>query len=221
MIKDIDILKNKTKIVKIFIVIFYIVGIAGFIIPFTNPLFRTLTPFALVGNFILLFYFHQKNQLWKDILLFSIIFLGGLVIEMVGVQTKVIFGDYTYGNGLGFKVYDTPLIIGLNWLFLSYTTSSVVNKAKINNLFKVIIASLIMLAYDLILEQVAPEMNMWSWKDDIIPLQNYAVWFLLALIFNTMTKIFKINTKNQVAFLILASQSVFFLVLLIYFKLFI
>lgn len=208
------------KEVKKFIVIFYCIGLLGFIIPYSNNFFKVLTPYALLTNFFILAYFHPKQKIKSDILVFSLIFICGLVIEIFGVATKNIFGDYTYGTGLGLKIYDTPLIIGLNWLFLSYTISSVVDKIKIHTVIKIILASLLMLIYDIVLEQIAPKMNMWSWKNDLVPLQNYIAWFVFALIFNSWLKIFKVNTQNPLSIMILGCQFLFFLILLFYFRLF-
>lgn len=142
-----------------------------------------------------------------------------MIVEIVGVKTKLIFGNYIYASGLGFKIFNTPVIIGLNWLFLTYTSTSIIDKFKINCFLKVIAASFLMIMYDLVMEQVAPKMDMWSWKNDIIPLQNYIAWFVFAIIFNSLIKIFKINTQNPLALIIFCSQFLFFVILLIYFQL--
>lgn len=207
------------KEVEKFIVIFYIIGTLGFVLPFTNNIFKILTPYALLINFFLLAYFHKKNRIKKDTFVFTSIFILGLIIEILGVQTKIIFGDYSYGNGLGLKVFDTPLIIGLNWLFLSYCTTSILNRVNTHSVIKIISSAALMVLYDLLLEQVAPKMNMWSWKNDIIPIQNYLVWFILALIFNSMLKIFRVHTKNPITLLIFSLQFTFLIVLFVYFSL--
>lgn len=211
-------LKLKEKEVKKFLLIFYCVGLLGFVIHYTNNLFKILIPYALITNFFVLFYFHKSKQIRKDIIIFLIIFLGGLIVEIIGVKTKIIFGNYTYGNGLGLKIFNTPIIIGLNWLFLTYTTTTIVDKLKTSNFVKIVLASLLMIIYDIVLEQVAPCIDMWSWKNDIVPLQNYVAWFVLALVFNTLIKTFKVNTKNTLSVIILCCQFVFFGILLIYFK---
>jgi len=210
----------KEKEVKKFIIIFYIIGTIGFILPITGDIFKLLIPYALILNFFLLAYFYRTSKIQKSIIIFGIIYISGLVIEIIGVQTKIIFGDYTYGAGLGIKIFGTPLLIGLNWLFLSFTTTSVVDKFKINTVFKIITASVFMLLYDIILEQIAPKLDMWSWKNDVVPIQNYMVWFGLALIFNSLLKIFKIETKNPLALIIFVCQTIFFILLFIYFQIF-
>ena len=147
------------------------------------------------------------------------IFLIGLIIEIIGVETKIIFGHYDYGRGLGLKIFHTPLLIGLNWLFLVYTTSSILESYKINDIFKIFLGASMMLIYDLVLEQVAPTMEMWTWKNDIVPIENYIVWFVLALFFHSLIKIFKVKTQNKLSFMVLVCQFLFFVVLFGIFKL--
>lgn len=206
-----------SKEVKKFIIIFYIVGVLGFIIPLTNEIFKILIPYALLVNFFVLWYFHDRRKIRKSLFVFLTIFLFGFIIEMIGVETKIIFGNYSYGSGLGIKIFETPLLIGLNWLFLSYTSLSIVEKFKIPVFLKILFSVLLMVLYDIVLEHVAPFLNMWSWENNQIPLQNFIAWFFISFIFITLLKICKINTKNPLSLTLLISQSLFFIILMIYF----
>ena len=204
--------------VRKFLIIFYSVGVIGLAVPFTFPLFKALTPLALVLSFFLLFLFHSYQQNLKTFLVFGAIYILSFAIEAVGVETGLIFGEYHYGGSIGPKLFDTPLIIGINWLFLAYTTISVVDVYSINDGLKVFIASLFMVIYDLVLEQVAPIMDMWYWANDRVPVQNYIAWFALSFIFISMIKIFKINTQNPIARIILLCQFVFFVGLFVIYR---
>jgi putative membrane protein len=203
--------------VVLFFVIFYAVGITGMLLPITFPLFVKLTPFALLLSSSALAFFHQGYNL-KAIAVFFTIFFFGFFIEVYGVNTGVVFGEYSYGNGLGVKLFNTPLIIGLNWLMLVYITSSIFERVKINTILKVILASAIMLGYDVIIEQVAPRLQMWEFSNNTIPAQNYASWFFFALFFHILVKIFGVQTKNQLSVAILVCQVLFFLILFITLK---
>ena len=215
MIKYINIIKNYTRAVRIFIVIFYCVGIVGFMFPLTNALFVKLIPLALLLSFILLLFFHDTEITKKTLFAFAAIFISAFVVESVGVNTGIIFGQYSYGSGLGLKLFETPLIIGINWLFLVYTSAVVVNRIDTTDLFKIVLASGIMIVYDVVLEQMAPKLDMWYWCNDVIPLQNYIAWLILALLFHTLLKIGCVNIKNRIATLLLVCQFLFFVVLLI------
>lgn len=210
--------KNYTYVV-LFFVIFYSVGIAGMIIPATFPLFVKLTPLALILSSVALAFFHPKYTP-KAVVVFLSIYFFGFFVEVYGVNTGIIFGHYAYGNGLGIKLFNTPLIIGLNWLMLIYIASSIFENVRIHTVLKVLLASGIMLVYDVIIEQIAPEMHMWEFNGKQVPLQNYAGWFFIAVFFHSLIKIFRVQTKNRLAGAILICQVLFFLVLLIVFNFF-
>lgn len=207
-------LQQNYKYVVLFFIIFYAVGIAGMLIPYTFPLFVNLTPFALILSSVAVAFFHSKYTPKAIAVFFTIYFLGYFV-EVYGVNTGMIFGEYAYGNGLGTKLFNTPLIIGLNWLMLIYISSSIFETAKINVILKVIFGSAIMLGYDLIIEQIAPDLQMWEFSDNNVPIKNYVAWFVIALAFHALIKIFRVQTRNRLATVILICQVVFFVTLLI------
>lgn len=198
------------------VIVFYAVGVLGLLVPYTQPLFQVLTPFALIFSFILLALYNESKFQTKSLIVFAFIFISSFVIEAIGVETSAIFGSYKYGDGLGIKIFDTPIIIGLNWLFLVYTTTSIFENVKINNSIKILLSSFTMILYDLVLEQVAPKIDMWSWKNNVVPLNNFIAWFALAMIFNSLVKIFKINTNNKISLLLLSVQFVFFVLLFLF-----
>ena len=68
----------------------------------------------------------------------------GFIIEVLGVQTGVLFGAYSYGDPLGFKVFDVPLLIGVNWLILSFSSLGIAGKILNSSMFQVILSSLLM-----------------------------------------------------------------------------
>jgi len=213
-----ELLQNNYKYVVGFFIIFYAVGITGMLIPRTFPLFVKLTPFALILSSFALAIFHHKFTP-RAIAVFAAIYFFGFFIEVVGVNTGVLFGQYKYGNGLGVKLFNTPLIIGLNWLMLIYITSVQFENAKLHVVLKIILASILMLGYDIIIEQIAPDMHMWEFSDNIIPLRNYVAWFVIAFFFHSLIKIFRVPLNNRLAGVILICQVAFFLTLLVVFKL--
>lgn len=199
--------------VVLFFVVFYSVGIAGLSFSVTYPLFTQLTPFALLLSIAALAVY-QRSYTVKTVVVFGLIYLIGFGIEVIGVNTKLIFGHYTYGNGLGLKWLDTPLIIGVNWLLLVYAANSVIERFIQHRLLTILLAGILLVAYDLILEQAAPLIHMWSWQNDAVPLQNYMAWFVLALVLSALLKYPRIILKNRLAPVILICQTLFFIVLL-------
>jgi len=71
--------------------------------------------------------------------------------------------------------------------------------------------------YDLIMEQVAPVMRMWSFENGI-PAQNYIMWFVIAAIFHTVILIAGLRFSNRIAPFIFIIQGIFFLILYLFFR---
>lgn len=204
----------RPKAVQVLFVVYYMVGVVGIVLPQTSQLVKSLTPFTLLVSFIVLAVYHQPKPNFKALLVFAAIVVLSFFVEMFGVNTGKIFGPYTYGNGLGFKLMDTPLLIGLNWLFLVYTTASLFDNSQTHFASRIVLPSLLMVGYDLVLEQVAPKMDMWHWHNNVIPTQNYLVWFGLALFFHTLVVRLKIEVKNQMSVFMLITQFIFLLLMM-------
>jgi uncharacterized membrane protein len=158
--------------VKRFVLLFYAIGLIGFILPFSRELFCAITPFAmLLGIYLLAVYHPDYNR--KTTIAFLIVFLLGFLVEAIGVNTGAVFGSYAYLDAMGVKLWETPLIIGLNWLFLSYAATSILEDTKLPAWTVYFLAPLLMVAYDFFLEKSAPLLDMWHWADDKVPFRYY------------------------------------------------
>jgi bisanhydrobacterioruberin hydratase len=209
-------LNKKARLVSLIVFIFYAVGIAGIVHPSTFSFFTNLIPIVILSSLLLLFLYHKGTPGLKLTYIFSFIFIVGFFIEVAGVNTGIIFGNYQYGNSLGFKVFNTPVIIGLNWVLLIYLSAAVFQKTNFHSVIKVLLASIIMVFYDVFLEQVAPIMDMWYWENNEIPFQNYLAWFVISLFFHALVHTFKVKLENKIATALLISQFLFFIILSIF-----
>jgi len=144
--------------------------------------------------------------------------LVSYLVEVAGVNSQLIFGKYMYGQGLGLKVFETPLMIGILWAMLIYCSASITERFRLPAVLQVVLASVLVVMYDAVLEQVAPFLDMWYWNGNTVPLQNYVVWFILALIFHTLVKFKKVQTANPLASAIFICQFLFFAAILIFIK---
>ena len=203
-------IKDKEMIRRIAVI--YAVGVAGFSIPLTHRYFMLLTPLVL-----LLWYDHDRGKggQLNRILFYLFVFTAGFMVEMWGVNTGTLFGSYLYGNGLGPKIVGTPPLIGLNWVLMIYLTSAIFTPLQRNLLNGIVWPSLLMVGYDLIMEQVAPKMDMWSWQHDMVPLQNYFMWGLLAVIFHTVRYVMRVRDRNRMVLPLFIVQTLFFLLILL------
>ena len=110
---------KKENIAIIILIILYAVGLIGSTV-FKIDLIK-LTPINLMISAAILFYFHQPKNAMFWIWTLGV-FQAGYILELLGVTTGRIFGQYLYGNNLGFKIADVPVIIGLNWVMLCYVS---------------------------------------------------------------------------------------------------
>lgn len=202
----------------------YAVGLAGMLIPVTRPWFKLITPVNLLVVGGLLFYNHSG---WSVRTVFSLVLVGVLsfLVEALGVNTGLIFGDYAYGPTLGPALLNTPLMIGVNWIVLVYICHSVAvslfgwlpAKGIIRKTFDrapalmaALLGGLLMVLYDFVLEPSAIALDMWTWGGGGVPLQNYLAWFLISFVFILFIGLNRINTRNVTAAPVYIIQVVFF-----------
>jgi len=204
--------------VQIFLGIFFLVGFWGITIPQTHLLFLKLFPTALILSFALMLLFHRETFGPRTLSSIILIAVAGYFIEVAGVNTGLIFGDYTYGKTLGYQIFNTPLLIGLNWVMLSYALYSVTENMPVRLMLKILIASALMVFYDFVLEQTAPLVDMWHWENGTVPLQNYIAWFVVSALFQLLLKISGVRTGNSLAWKIILYQAVLFISLILFYK---
>ena len=124
----------------------------------------------------------------RHILSILSIFLIGMITESLGVNYGLIFGDYEYGNNLGFKLFGVPFIIGINWIILTAISANIASfLTKNKNILSAIgIGALLMLAMDFVMEPIAPKLDMWRFKNLIVPPSNYIGWLIIGLLTQTI-----------------------------------
>lgn len=203
-------LKNSYNVSLSVLIIIHLVGIVGLLTPY-KPYFSALTPFTLILSFLLLLVNHKKHFFpWAIGLL--LVGVAGYGVEVLGIQTGFPFGNYVYGKNLGVKIYDTPLLIGLNWAMLIYCTS------RIFNVFKPIylqagIGAALMLLYDFALEPAAIELGLWQWQGNSIPMSNYISWFIISFIMHWAILKFLPKSPNKIAMPLYLIQFIFFVII--------
>ena len=177
--------------------------------------------------FLLIWTLPEKN---KNIYgLFTISFAIGIITEIIGVKTGLLFGRYEYGNILGFKISGVPMLIGINWFIIIYASGMLGGQLRkiftpshgacsrisdsnwvVSTIF--IDGALIATMFDLIMEPAAIKLGFWSWNNGTIPLMNYLSWFLISVAILFLFR--KLPFKNHpFAVNLLIIQTIFFLVL--------
>lgn len=199
---------------------FYLVGLLLYMVPYTRELFVSVTSLSLFLTTAAVLVFHRDWGL-RVILWFGFIVLSSFLLEMQGVASGELFGRYEYQRGLSPMINHTPVIIGLNWLFLVYASNNIVNRLNSKAWTRVILGSLLMVCYDLVLEWVAPCMTMWSFEGGYPPLENFLMWFAAAMVYHSGFEVLKIKSNNPPARSLFWLQILFFVIIGTYSSIFI
>ena len=187
----------------------HIAGIIGLNLEATAGIFKFLTPFNLLFSAFVLIFFHEEKN--KAFVLFVITaFLIGYWVEVIGVSTGLVFGKYEYISTLGYKVFNVPLLIGVNWFIISYCSGNLLHRLNAPKLVQAIFASLLMTAFDFVAEPVAIKHDMWNWFGEEPPLRNYVGWFFTSLAIQFIYFFAPFKKENAVAVWLFAFQTLFF-----------
>ena len=120
------------------------------------------------------------------------IFLIGMITESLGVNYGLIFGNYEYGNNLGFKLFGVPYLIGVNWIILTAISANIASFLTKNRsvVLTIITGTILMLAMDFVMEPIAPKLDMWRFKNLIVPPSNYVGWLFVGLFTQTLYNLY-------------------------------
>jgi len=171
-------MENRSNYFIIILSFFHLIGLVIYL-QFPEMVSLTALNILLCGLLV----FINRKPLWDDTIVLFIICIGGLIIEMVGVHTGYLFGNYAYRSALGTKIFDTPIIIGLNWYVIVASSSSLISKFNCSRILKAIIAGALSTLLDVLIEPVAINFDFWSWTDSHIPIWNYVCWFIFSTTF--------------------------------------
>lgn len=215
--------ERKSQLSLLVILILYIVGVLGVLVPL-HPQFMLLTPLNLMVTAIIVLYNHPHRDPGLA-MMGGIIFVLAYLVELAGVHTGVIFGEYSYGATLGPKLMGVPLVIGLNWLVLLYGSSALAHQLGLKNPWLVMIGSAsLMTGYDILLEHIAIRHDFWRWTYEspnnflAAPVQNYVAWWLVAFALSGLFQLRVPKFQNKVAIGLFILQFIFFSILLMFAK---
>ncbi|MBS4070122.1 carotenoid biosynthesis protein [Algoriphagus aquatilis] len=202
---------SKELIGKIILVALHVVGVIGLSLPEYQELFLMLTPAHLLTTMVLMLLYHKG---WNDAfpIFAAAAFWIGFGSEIIGIHTGYLYGDYVYGPTLGPKLWDVPLVIGVNWFILAYLTGSVFHKIP-NDWYAAFLGATAMTALDYILEPVAVALEFWAWKWETIPVSNYLGWFGVSFLVHLIYRKANFEKSNPIAVFLLITWILFFTIL--------
>ena len=205
-------LSNNKEFLRLSVFFLWLINISGLfgITSDQSEFFLSTSPFVLSLTLLLLILNHDLSDKKSKIGL-MLIFLFGLIVEILGVNYGLFFGEYSYGANLGPKIHEVPFVIGLNWVLLIIATGSVSDKLiKGKEIFKILFASSLMVLIDLLIEQSAPKLDYWEFIISPVPFSNYLWWFIFSLCFQYVFFKTVKNKEYNLSTNILVIQFLFF-----------
>lgn len=125
---------------------------------------------------------------WRWVLPFAAIYAVSLGSELLGTTVGVPFGPYEYTHLLGAKWFShVPLLIPLSWFTMALPSYALASRgAAGGRTRRVIVASLLLLAWDLSLDPaMSGATTYWRWGSKGayygMPLSNLVGWFVTGL----------------------------------------
>ena len=173
----------------------WLINISGFfgILSDQKEFFLSSSPYVLTMTLFLLVINNSTDK--KFLIKLFLIFLLGLTVEIIGVNFSIFFGDYQYGDNLGIKIFDVPIVIGFNWVLLIILTGNFAHKIFPKSIMlRVLNGSIMMILLDLLIEISAPKLDYWEFAVNPVPLSNYLWWFIFSILFHF---IYQSNIKKE------------------------
>ncbi len=171
---------------------------------------RVLTEgFLFLNYFFLIFLLLKKHASQKLVLWLIVTFAITIFLEILGVRTGLVFGEYEYGSTLQLQFMNVPLLIGICWVVIVFCAVQFAEKVTQNIYLQILIAGLIGLVSDIVIEPVAIVLDYWRWPSDIVPLQNYISWFLITIAFAIFYKLLQIKIDSPTARTFFILQTIF------------
>jgi bisanhydrobacterioruberin hydratase len=219
---------SKQQIATAVAILFHTVGLVGILV-FKSDFITRSTPFNLLLMFALVLWTQEEKNSFFFVFL-AAVFVTGVAVEIIGVNTQLLFGEYSYGTVLGYKLKEVPLMIGINWFITIYccgiSIHTLLMKAiekmeaesasppmRLKALSVIVDGATLAVFFDWLMEPAAVKLGFWQWKDGEIPLYNYICWLGVSMLLLALFHFCKFSKRNKFAVHLLLIQAMFFLIL--------
>lgn len=201
--------RRRLRVAQGVLLLFHVTGFLGLGFSGNPDFYLQFVPLNLLLTVGLLLAFQPDRSIafvWFCIVTTAV----GFFVEVVGIQTGLIFGYYKYGPTLGLQWLGVPLLVGVNWLMLTYTTGVLTRYLPLPGIVRAVLAAILMVGLDACLEPIAVRYNFWQWRFDVIPFQNFKGWFAVALILQVFFNRSDFLKRNALAPFVYMLQLLFF-----------
>jgi uncharacterized membrane protein len=160
--------------------------------------------YILLGTIAVALYLHRYYG-WQALLTFMIpALVFSLSSELSGTSTGFPFGDYSYLNGLGYKISGlVPFTIPLSWFYLGASSYLLARGGLLGEritwlrqLAAIATGALLLMSWDFVLDPAMSQtaMPFWYWHQPGaffgMPYENFAGWFGTGVTFMSVAAIF-------------------------------
>ena len=209
---------TRLRVAQGVVLLFHVTGFVGLAFSKDKQFFLSYTPLTLLLTAGLLLAFQPGRNLAFWLFGFQV-FMLGFAAELMGTTTGKIFGHYTYGSTLGYGIGlapdlpQVPLLIGLNWVVVTYLAGTLAAYLPVAWWVRVLVGAGLMVGFDLCLEPAAGALNFWHWAGDLIPQKNFRDWLLLSLVLQVLFVRSDFEKRNPLVPLVYLVQLLFFFLL--------
>lgn len=207
--------------------VFHACGAVG-MIWLNSPRFSSATALNLCIMLVLLIWTQGEKNLafYRTILT---VFGFGMAVEMVGIHSGWLFGNYRYGKILGPQIWDVPVLIGINWFMTSFCIGTLIcqftkrwgrgdsqqaEKKFLSPmmLLRICMGAFLAMCFDLVMEKPAIRLGYWQWQGTGQPSWwNSFCWFVVSGILLVFFEKADFRKDNQFAVNLILIQFMFFL----------
>ena len=184
-------LKNPSlgMLLKILTFVLIVMFPVGLVLMFTESLrgyLWTTTIFLGLEALITFIILIKLADLLSVVITTAVIIIASWFVEYFGVNNGIPFGSYSYTHVLSPLIGGVPIAITFAWFTVAANSLLAARYflRGYNEISAILIASIFILATDILLEPFASFINnFWIWETSAIPIQNFVSWFVIGLIF--------------------------------------
>ncbi len=195
------------------VLVLHAVAMVGILSPWTEQ-FVLLTPFHLCFSLLLVLKRDDGNgnKLYSALLQISFV---SFLIEIIGVNSDLLYGKFAFGDSFGPKIAGTPAIIGIVWSLFTLTSVQTTTMLVKNRFVGATVSALLITGMNWMMEPIAPKLGFWHWNEASheAGLHDYIGAFIQGWAFSfwLLTRVKNLNNIVGLAFLLI--QAGFFVIL--------
>lgn len=155
-------------------------------------------------------FLESKPNSWLKLTILGIfIIITSIFFEYIGTNYSLLFGNYSYSDMLQPQIKGIPLAIGFSWLSVVLFGSKL--SLKYNSFIYVLTGSMVLTAFDYLLEPAAINLGYWRWSDIKPPFFNYLTWFGIGAFYLTIKRSIKLSINGFNLIHLFIAQILFFI----------